>query len=361
VPLGFGEPTAIPVIAVAEHHVTAAPTRLTLRAITGSPVSYTLLLRDKGALPAGTKHVRRSELAEVKARYHSSGGDDYATHRTYPVINGVANLNISALDERLMVPVQRTEYYSAGNGIGWHHEGFQSKAATSWADLKPVTYAPGRKYERSDLRAVAAPRFGRPALVDWSQGGGVDRTGDMINMRMSPFGGSTWAENWRLSGYGSTELRRDDDVVGHSGLRQGSFYAPERSGKYTLTLDAARDTAALSTNVRTTWGFSAAADGKLPLLEVDYKLPVDLRNSWRAGVPMPVKFTASRQAGAPAATVRELQAYASFDDGLNWVPVKSIVPPGGKAGGYVSLRVVATDADGSTVDQTVLRAYRLRA
>ena len=97
------------------------------------------------------------------------------------------------------------------------------------------------------------------------------------------------------------------------------------------------------------------------LLEVDYKLPVDLRNSWRAGAPMPVKFTASRQAGAPAATVRELRAYASFDDGLNWVPVKSVVPPGGKAGGFVSLRVVATDADGSTVDQTVLRAYRLRA
>ena len=80
-----------------------------------------------------------------------------------------------------------------------------------------------------------------------------------------------------------------------------------------------------------------------------------------AGAPMPVKFTASRQSGAGKATIRELRAYASFDDGANWVPVKSIVPPGGAPGGYVSLRVVAEDTDGNTVDQTVLRAYRLRA
>ena len=34
--------------------------------------------------------------------------------------------------------------------------------------------------------------------------------------------------------------------------------------------------------------------------------------------------------------------------------------PGGTAGQYVSLRIKATDADGSAVDQTMIRAYRLR-
>ena len=145
--------------------------------------------------------------------------------------------------------------------------------------------------------------------------------------------------------------------LGGSDIRQGEWAAPERSGKYELMLHAVRHNSELSTTVRTNWEFSAAADGKLPLLEVDYSVPVDLRNSWKAGAPMPVKFTASRQSG----TVRELRAYASFDDGANWVPVKSIVPPGGAPGGYVSLRVVAEDTDGNTVDQTVLRAYRLRA
>jgi len=369
VPFGFDEQTAIPVIAVAEHHVAATPSRLTLRAITGSPVSYTLFLRDKGSLPSGTKHIRRSELAEVKARYYTSGRDGNVIQRNNPLVNGVIATGLGVLDEPLTAPMERTEYYTAGNGVSWYQEGFAGRSngagddpnTTSWADLEPVNYAPGKRYEHSNLRAVSAPRFGRPAEVPWSWGGGVDRSGDRINARISPFGGSGWVENWRYTGYGSIELRRDDVPLGYADVREGSFHAPERSGKYRLTLDAARDTSALSTNVHTTWEFSAAADGKLPLLEVDYKLPLDLRNSWRAGVPMPVKFTASRQAGAPAATVRELQAYASFDDGLNWVPVKSIVPPGGKAGGYVSLRVVATDAEGSTVDQTVLRAYRLRA
>ncbi|NKE59257.1 S8 family serine peptidase [Lentzea sp. PSKA42] len=361
VPFGFAERTVIPVIAVAEHHVAVTPSRLTLRAITGSPVSYTLFLQDKGALPVGTRHLRRSELAEVKARYHSSGEDGWVTQRNYSVLNGVANLNVGALDEQLTVPVQRTEYYTAGNGIGWHQEGFDRSTSTSWADLKPVTYAPGKKYERSNLRAVSSPRFGRPSLVTWSQGGGVERTGDRITMRMSPFGGSTWAENWELSGYGTVDLQRDGVPVGYSDIREGQFTAPERSGKYKLMLDAVRHTSALSTRVRTNWEFSAAADGKLPLLEVDYSVPVDLRNSGKAGAPMPVKFTVSRQAGAGVATIRELRAYASFDDGVNWVPVKSIVPPGGAPGGFVSLRVVAEDTDGNTVDQTVLRAYRLRA
>ncbi|WP_434446025.1 S8 family serine peptidase [Lentzea sp. E54] len=361
VPFGGDERTAIPVITVGEHHVATTPSRLKLRAITGSPVSYTLYLQDKGALPIGTKHIRRSELAEVKARYHSSGDDGYVTQRNYSVRNGAADLSGGALDERLMVPVQRTEFYTAGNGIGWHQEGFHNPTATSWADLKPVTYAPGRKYERSDLRAVSSPRFGRPSLVTWSQGGGVERAGDVVTLRISPFGGSSWVENWQLSGYGLVELRHNDVVVGYSDVREGSIHAPDRTGRYKLTLDAARDTSALSTSVHTAWEFAGAADGRLPLLEVDYALPVDLRNSWKAGAPMPVKFTASRQSGAGPATIRELRAFASFDDGVSWVPVKSIVPPGGKPGGAVSLRVVATDTDGNTVDQTVLRAYRLRA
>ncbi|MFI6095423.1 S8 family serine peptidase [Lentzea sp. NPDC051213] len=361
VPFGYPEQTAIPVITVAEHHVVTTPARLTVRALAGSPVSYTLFHQDKGALPSGTRHVRRSDLAEVKARYYTSGADGYVRQRNYPVLGGAVNFNV-VLDEPLAAPMQRTEYYSAGS---WFQEGFDGRGSgagddptvTTWADLQPVAYAPGRTYSRSNLRAVSSPRLGRPSVVSWSQGGGVERAGDQITMRVSPFGGSGWVENWIYSGYGSAELRHNDTSLGWADVRQGSFHAPARDGRYKLTLDAARDTSALSTQVHTAWEFSGAADGKLPLLEVDYSLPVDLRNSWRAGAPMPVKFTASRQAG----TVRELRAYASFDDGVNWVPVKSLVPPGGKPGGFVSLRVVATDAAGNSVDQTVLRAYRLRA
>ncbi|MGW6932415.1 S8 family serine peptidase [Lentzea sp. NPDC054927] len=365
-PFGFEEQTAIPLIAVAEHHVATTPAKLKLRAIAGSPVSYTLFLQDKGALPAGTKKIRHAELAEVKARYHTSGGDGSINQRNNPLVNGQIGM---VLDERLAAPVQRTEYFSAGNGISWYQEGFDGRAdgagddpmTTSWADLEPVTFKPGKKYEKTNLRAVTSPRLSGSSVVTWADGGGVERAGDLINTRISPFGGSGWVENWRQTGGGWLELQHNGVTQGYAEVRRGSFYAPARDGRYKFVLDASRDTSALSTNVKTTWEFSAATDGKLPLLEVDYSVPVDLRNSTKAGAPMPIKFSAARQAGAGKATLRDLKAYASFDDGVTWVPVKSVVPPGGQAGGFVSLRVVASDTEGNTVDQTVLRAYRLRA
>ncbi|SMC88230.1 Subtilase family protein [Lentzea albidocapillata] len=360
VPFAYGEQTAIPVIAAAEHHVAVTPAKLTLRAIAGSPVSYTLFLQNKGALPFGVKKFRHSELAQVKARYHTSGGDGSVNQRNNPVVNGAIGVT---LDERLSAPAERTEYFTPGT---WFQEGFDGRAfgggddpiTTSWAHVVPVTFQAGGRYERTNLRAVTSPRLGGASLVPWADGGGVERAGDLITTRISPFGGSGWVENWRQTGGGYVELLRDGVTLGFSDVRQGSFHAPARDGRYKLVLDASRESLALSTNVKTTWEFSASADGKLPLLEVGYSVPLDLRNSWKAGAPMPVKFTATRQAGK--ATVRSLQAYASFDDGVTWTPVKSIVPPGGKAGGFVSLRVVAADADGNTVDQTVLRAYRLR-
>ncbi|WP_285630925.1 S8 family serine peptidase [Lentzea sp. NBRC 102530] len=367
VPFALEPQTAIPVIAVPEHHVTTVPAQLTLRAIAGSPVSYTLLLQDEGKLPSGVRKIRHVDLGEVKARYHTSGADGLVGQRNYPVVDGVLDLSM-VLDEDLFAPTQRTEYFTAGNGVSWYQEGFDGRmfgagddqSATSWADLAPVRFQPGRKYEKSNLRAVTSPRLGGAWQVTWADGGGVTRSGDQITTKISPFGGSGWVENWHRGGWAWLELKHNGVTRGYADGRQGTLPAPARDGRYQLVLEGERDRLALSTAIRTEWDFAGSADGRLPLLEVDYAVPVDLRNSWKAGVPMPVKFSAARQSGAGKASVRSLQAYASFDDGVTWTPVKSLIPAGGQAGGFVSLRVVATDSDGNKVDQTVKRAYRLR-
>ncbi|WP_329790446.1 hypothetical protein V1227_00735 [Lentzea sp. DG1S-22] len=49
------------------------------------------------------------------------------------------------------------------------------------------------------------------------------------------------AENWRRGGGGWLELRHNDVVQGCSDVRQGSFHAPARDGRYKLLLDASRD------------------------------------------------------------------------------------------------------------------------
>ncbi|MFD0205311.1 MULTISPECIES: S8 family serine peptidase [Saccharothrix] len=374
--------TALPVLSASDHGAEELLAGIggvvALHAIDSSPVSYNLFFPERGALPSGKAYrVKRSELAEVKATYRSSGADGLVRQRLYPMVRGAAVDNLGVLlDEALVAPVARTEYYSAGNGIGWYQEGFigrmfgvdaRDPQVGIWSDLEPAAFEPGRQYRRDWNAAVAAPRLDGTSVVQWAAGGGVTRAGNGIEAKVSPFATGSAVESWTATGYGSMELKRDGVSLGVGyDPRRGWWDVPAEPGRYELSLDAARGGVPqleLSTDVRTTWGFTSAADapGKLPLLQVGYAIPLDLRNSARAGVPLPVRFTASRQAGAGKATVRELTAFASFDDGANWVPVRSVVPAGGKPGGYVSLRVVASDTDGNTVDQTVLRAYRLRA
>jgi subtilisin family serine protease len=373
--------TALPVLSASDHgaedllaHIGG---EVAVHAVDSSPVSYNLFFPERGALPSGkTYRVQRGELAEVEARYRSSGGDGLVRQRLYPVHDGATVKNLGVvMDEALVAPVARTEYYSAGNGIGWYQEGFigrmfgvdaRDPLVGIWSDLEPVAFRPGRQYRRDWNAAVAAPRLGGTSVVQWAAGGGVTRTGDAIEAEVSPFATRDAVESWTVTGYGSMDLKRDGVSLGFTGdPRRGRWQVPAEPGRYELSLDAARAAPQLelSTNVRTTWGFTSAgtAEGRLPLLQVGYGIPLDLRNSARAAVPLPVRFTAARQAGAGKATVRELKAFASFDDGVTWTPVRTIVPARGKPGGYVSLRVVASDTDGNTVDQTVLRAYRLRA
>jgi subtilisin family serine protease len=362
--IAWGDRLELPVITTGRHLAPQTPTRLTFRSVTTSPVSYTLHQAEKGALPAGkTYPVKRSALAEVKARYHTAGEDSTVTTRNYPVVGGAVNPDLY-IDEPLGSPATRLEYFSPG---GWYNEGSVGRfgdgddvRAHSWSNLRVEKFEPGRKYDRSPLRGIAAPRLGK-ADAPWPHGGGVFREYPHLNANVSPFGTTKAVEGRVRNSSLHMELKRDGVSLGTDFLYNSRFYAPARDGRFTLDLHATREQVALSTDVRTTWEFSSPADGKLPLLEIDYALPLDLRNSWKAGAPMPAKFTATRQAGAGRAVVRELRAYASFDDGATWTPVTGMVPGGGKAGGFVSLRVTARDSDGNTVDQTVLRAYRLKA
>lgn len=81
--------------------------------------------------------------------------------------------------------------------------------------------------------------------------------------------------------------------------------------------------------------------------------------------PMPVHV--QRNPGAPAASVTSLTVEASFDDGATWrkVPVlrfgeQRLALMSNPASGYVSLRAKAVDDAGGTVEQTIIRAYRIR-
>jgi hypothetical protein len=83
----------------------------------------------------------------------------------------------------------------------------------------------------------------------------------------------------------------------------------------------------------------------------------DRKAGRRGAVPLIVLDQAGR-----TVTTKSLTADVSFDDGTTWrkAPITNgaaqVSYPSGK--GFVSLRLHATDAAGTTFDQSVIRAYR---
>ncbi|WP_157429806.1 hypothetical protein [Actinomadura oligospora] len=110
----------------------------------------------------------------------------------------------------------------------------------------------------------------------------------------------------------------------------------------------------------------------LPLLFVNYDLKLDVDSRAKAGQPFDIGFRVSHQQyqAAPAGVTATVEV--SYDNGTTWSkPVDATAGTGGvfhasvthpaydQDHRWVSLRVTAHDADGSSVTQTNVHAYRL--
>jgi hypothetical protein len=145
----------------------------------------------------------------------------------------------------------------------------------------------------------------------------------------------------------------------------GDFSVPATAGTYRLRYDLDVSKALpVSTRTSTEWTFrSAPSEERIPLLLVDYGLPLDLRGHPSGDT---ATFTVSRVAGAAPARATGLKLWTSLDDGKTWQAATVSGGAGGRytatlphasAGQAVSLRVRATDAGGGAIDQTIIRAY----
>ena len=102
----------------------------------------------------------------------------------------------------------------------------------------------------------------------------------------------------------------------------------------------------------------------LPLSAVRFAPKLDNDNSARAGRPFLVPVALQLQSGSTVRPAR-LAVDVSYDEGKTWrqadvlgnLAVLLFHPAGATS---VSLRAKATDRDGDTVEQTVIRAYKLR-
>ncbi len=173
---------------------------------------------------------------------------------------------------------------------------------------------------------------------------------------------------------GVTELRDSSGkLVGRNDYGgRGLFDLPGRSDLYTLSASAERQDSSwfLGTKVSDSWTFRSgrtASSRALPLLDVRYDVArLDGDNSVAAGREFGLGLSFPYQVGSSGMPVNRVAVEYSTDDGATWSRASvargragawDVTVPG-VAESHVSLRVTASAPDGTSVTETVIRAYK---
>ncbi|WP_214408808.1 S8 family serine peptidase [Sphaerisporangium fuscum] len=335
----------------------------------GSPSAYRLAWFLPGGLPAGfTKNVDRKELATVRR--------DYAVHQA-GALGEVGSFAWPADDwffgnEYLTdfhPPFTHTEYVNTDGGIRWK-SGFFESGPDDMAILESsaTRYDAGRTYTEKWNRGV----FG-PSLVVGLDAPAVTRTGNVITAQPALYGDRAGHTGISTTTKEHVALYRDGKLVTDQPFSFVLTEVPPEDAAYRLVAEAERGAGfPLSTRTSVAWTFRSAAgrDGTrtaLPLSVVRFTPDLDRNNTAPAGRTFAVPLTVDVQPGSAAGPVRDLSVEVSYDDGATWQPA-NLVRAGGKgtlllrhpsSDGFVSLRARSTDTSGNTVDQTIIRAYRI--
>ncbi|MFS1301878.1 hypothetical protein [Streptosporangium longisporum] len=329
---------------------------------------------DGGMITGFHREVARRDLATIHTDHaaHLPG-----RHRRAAVARlgdgrgGIADMAIG-----FTTPSTYTEYVNGDRGARWQRffledgpgteegpEGEEGAEAETVLESPPTRYTPGRVHRESWNRGVFGP-------VLTPQDGVSDalvRSGGSIRVDVPMYGdGAGHSGTARTTG-ARVALYRDGDLITERPGLGAKFTVPAEAARYRLVVEAERGApATLSTRLSVAWTFrSEEAEGTVPLpvSVVRFSPPLDARNTAPGGVPYRVPVTVQAQPGSAAGTSRDLVVEVSYDDGATWS--RAPVHGGGAvlrhpaAGGFASLRATSTDTAGNTVEQTVIRAYRI--
>ncbi|HEU4948032.1 MAG TPA: S53 family peptidase [Kribbella sp.] len=367
---------------------------------------YDLTSSHAGSIPDDPAWaVGQDELATVDAAYHSPvpGRAELGLRLGLRSWQAVA---IGAADT-IVAPVERTEYVTAQPDLLWLEFVAADLQSNRGAPQGLLSYSPG---EHTRATWMAQPMAsGIQQLTAVGQQCPMCRTGDTLNTILLPFTDNDG--HYMIADSATSEdltLYQGGTQVGHSSSGIASFPLSPEPQTYKLVYDAGQNAPwwPTSTRVHTEWTFPSqqraadplpsgwtctgkggggggrldAADGKgggeegcsfEPLLFTRYSTSAGLDDVVPAGGPATVDVTVSHQLGATGAAITAFAAQVSYDDGQTWQDVPATAQGDGvfrlaydqpaldRTTGYASLRVRATDAGGSSIDQTINRAYPL--
>ncbi|MBX6750136.1 MAG: S8 family serine peptidase [Micromonosporaceae bacterium] len=337
-----------------------------------SPLVYQLAWASEGGMESGlTRSVTARQLARVTTGYARQAENVIGEAYSYPATASVAAF---ATAVPLDLPGERTVYYNSEPGVRWSNQFVEAVPnGTPWPDpvsfasAPATTYEAGRTYTESWNQAVFGPKVGGDAGEPRSS---AIRNGNTLELSVPFADGGGRTASTRID-VGHLRLFRDGTLVGENDYIGGLFTVPPEPAQYRVEIEMERgEPHVLSTRVQAAWTFTSASTEQavaLPMLSVQVRPPLDETNAARHDQTLAIPVTVTGQPGSEAHAT-QVRVEVSYDDGATWRPTTvRRTGPGWTAtvkhphqAGFVSLRVTATGPHGTSVEQTVIRAYRIR-
>ncbi|WP_433429840.1 S8 family peptidase [Nonomuraea sp. CA-141351] len=358
------------------------PVPILATGIVASPYVYDLYLREKGRVRDSlTYTVRSKSLARIETGYHSQLSDDVTVNEARFVFEPWDTSSISTNHPMAKAPRTRTDYVTPDPELRW-----STSAGTperSYNNMWPHPDTPRISMSSPEFRPyevgerVSRTLFKQPLLPGINPRNPVRREGDRLRVSMQGFVDADRNYGDAYTSQFEHGLKTDFRLYQGDTLLWQTNYLPSGSGvlspdKATYRIEYAvaneAEWAKLSTRTKAVWTFGserAAGTTVVPLLLASFDAPVDLKNqagSRRLGLSL------YHQEGAEQSAVKDVSLEVSYDDGATWTKAR-LRDKGERAyettlgrspSGFVSLRLNASDVNGNTLSQEVIRAYAVR-
>ncbi|GGJ49169.1 peptidase [Streptomyces brasiliensis] len=376
------------------HHRT---TELTFRTTARSPYLYDVEQVAKQQIPQQVVYtVSERNSTVVHTTYADNGGTGWASEQRF---GWRPSQQTAWLQYTRYVPTgfERTEYVTAGDTT-WQH--LVHHTTTFDVDMplnagmrdEPRSYRAGAQEHETWQGSVVRPSIPAGTATP------TVRNGDVLRLRIPEFTDSQpghWSRleagsgDGGVGGFGgraaepagdsaTATLYRDGTRLADLGNAWTDALVPSAAANYRLELTTSRNLPGWTygTATETSWSFRSARTDKampLPLLQLDYALPVDAHNTVGKEGGYGLDVSVRAQQGLPAPRGLHVQVETSYDDGKTWhtasvrgrdadsfrASVQGL--PKGRSSAYVTLRVTAEDGSGNSVRQTVRRAWLQRS
>jgi subtilisin family serine protease len=317
-----------------------------------SPATYSLGWLVEGHVPTGfVRRVRHHDLARIDttiATQSAAGRVELDTH----LVTASGDTVYMPLWS-MYTPGAYTRFVNASPGARW------GLTLYEWLDDRSFI---AESHAVREYRATCSYRESWNHGVFGPSTEGITRRGDTISITPVLHGDAEGRSGFVYEDHAIRLFADGQQVPGDAEFA----VAPERR-RYRLEIDSVRtDDDVPSSEIHVAWEFESKGAGDtavtaLPLTAIRFRPELDARNTARADRALTVPIETTR-------TLRGLRVAASFDDGVTWSALtvrghaqdRRVEVPAAKGARWVSLRASGADRAGNTVEQTILRAYRLR-